>query len=81
MRSSTRRPTGTIIAPPMPWTMRAAMSVGRLSAMPHPAEPKVKTAIAQQNTGRAPNRSAIQPDSGNEHGKAQEIRGDGEIEP
>ena len=28
MRSSTRRPTGTIIAPPMPWRMRAATSSG-----------------------------------------------------
>ena len=64
VRSSTSRPTGTIIDPPMPCTMRDATSSGRLCASPHPAEPRVKTAIAQQNTGRAPNRSAIQPDSG-----------------
>ena len=64
VRSSTSRPTGTIIAPPMPWTMRAATSIGRFSARPHPAEPRVNTAIAEQNTGRAPNRSAIQPLAG-----------------
>ena len=29
VRSSTSRPTGTIIAPPMPWRIRAATSEGQ----------------------------------------------------
>ena len=60
-RSSTSRPTGTIIAPPMPWKMRASTSSGRDWLMPHSTEPRVKTTIAARNTRLAPNRSATQP--------------------
>ena len=64
LRSSTSRPTGVIIAPPNPCTTRIAISIGRLSAMPHSAEPPAKISTAAQNTRRAPNRSAIQPLTG-----------------
>ena len=54
VRSSTRRPTGTIIAPPIPCRTRAATRNARLSARPHRTEPMVNTAIAARNTVRAP---------------------------
>ncbi len=63
-RSSTSRPTGTIIAPPTPCRMRAATRKARSSARPHRIEPTVNTAIAARNTVRVPNRSAIQPLAG-----------------
>ena len=49
-RSSRSRPTGTIMAPPMPCTMRAATSVTRLWEMPQRIEAKVKTMMAARNT-------------------------------
>ena len=61
VRSSTRRPTGTIIAPPMPWRMREATSAASELDRPQAIEPRVKTTIAEPNTRRAPNRSAVQP--------------------
>ena len=54
VRSSTRRPTGTIIAPPMPCRTREATRNARLSARPHSTEPMVNTAIAARNTVRVP---------------------------
>ncbi len=63
-RSSTSRPTGTIIAPPRPWKTRAAISVGRPVEAPQRIEPSVKTTIAEQNTVRAPILSATQPEAG-----------------
>ena len=64
MRSSTSRPTGTIIAPPRPWNTRAAISVGSDVEAPQRIEPSVKTTIAEQNTVRAPSLSATQPEAG-----------------
>src|SRR5579859_1247282 len=64
VRSSTRRPTGTIIAPPMPCSTREPTRNARLSARPHRTEPTVNTAIAALNTVRVPNRSATQPLAG-----------------
>ena len=61
VRRMTRRPTGTIMAPPMPWTMRNRMKSGSPWAKPQAAEPSVNTTMAARNTVRAPNRSAIQP--------------------
>ncbi len=63
-RSTTRRPTGTIMAPPMPWRTRARVKVSRLSLSPHRIEAPVKMMMALANTRRLPNRSAIQPLSG-----------------
>lgn len=60
-RSSTRRPTGTIIAPPMPCRMRASTRCQIEVEKPHRIEPMTNTAIASRKTLRAPNRSATQP--------------------
>jgi len=59
--SSTSRPTGTIIAPPIPCTMRDRTRSGRVCDRPQPIEPSMKTTIAALNTRRAPKRSAVQP--------------------
>ena len=64
LRSTTSRPTGTIMAPPMPCRMRAAVKLHRLSLAAHRAEARVKTTIAAAKTERAPNRSATQPLAG-----------------
>ena len=64
VRSSTSRPTGTIIAPPTPWKTRAPISVVRFDDAPQRIEPRVKTTIAEQNTVRAPSLSATQPEAG-----------------
>jgi hypothetical protein len=63
-RSSTSRPTGTIMAPPIPCRMRAATSVASPLAWPHRMDPSVNSAMAPQNTVREPNRSATLPLAG-----------------
>ncbi len=55
------RPTGIIMAPPMPWTTRQATSISMLVESPHRMEPRVKSPIAEAKTRRVPKRSAIQP--------------------
>ena len=55
------RPTGSIIAPPQPCRMRHATSKWMLREMPQRKDPSVNIAIAEENTRRVPNRSAIQP--------------------
>ncbi len=55
------RPTGTIIAPPMPCTNRASTNPSRLRAVVHVTEPRRKITIAAAKTFRAPKRSATQP--------------------
>ena len=60
-RSSTSRPTGTIIAPPSPCSMRAATSCHREPLSPHRIEPGRNTTMAPRNTCLAPYRSATQP--------------------
>src|SRR3954462_8521429 len=63
-RSSTRRPTGVIIAPPMPWMMRAITKCVTEVESAQPIEPTMKTATARLNTSRAPKRSAVHPLAG-----------------
>src|SRR3954452_13245024 len=63
-RNSTSRPTGVIIAPPMPCTMRAITKWVTDCDSAQPIEPTMNTAIARLNTMRAPNRSAVQPLAG-----------------
>ena len=53
-RSSNSRPTGTIIAPPMPCSTRNSTSAGKDCAAPHSTEPRVNTAMAMRKTLRAP---------------------------
>ena len=61
VRTSTSRPTGVIIAPPMPCTMRARTNCEIELDSAQPIEPSTNTAMAARNTVRAPNRSAVQP--------------------
>ncbi len=64
LRTRIRRPTGVIMAPPMPCTMRAMTKpVSELDSA-QPIEPMTNTAIAARNTVRAPKRSADQPLAG-----------------
>jgi hypothetical protein len=63
-RSTTRRPTGTIIAPPIPWMIRNSTKSGRLTANPQAIEPAMKMTRAARNTFFAPYRSAAQPLTG-----------------
>ena len=64
VRSSSSRPTGTIIAPPSPCSTRAATSSTSPLDRPHRIEPTVNTTIAHWNTVRVPYRSATQPLAG-----------------
>jgi hypothetical protein len=61
VRTSASRPTGVIIAPPMPWMTREATNMCVLTDNPHASDPIVKSATAHVNTRLVPNRSAIQP--------------------
>ena len=63
-RSTTRRPTGTIIAPPMPCSTRASVSSPRFALSAQRPEETVNRAMAPENTKRAPKRSAIHPLTG-----------------
>ena len=64
VRSMTRRPTGTIMAPPTPCSSRATIKAPSDCAAPHMSELAVNTAMAAANTDRAPKRSATQPLTG-----------------
>ena len=64
VRSTTRRPTGTIMAPPTPCSARASTSCSSDCDSAQAIEPVVNTKIAVANTLRAPKRSASQPESG-----------------
>ena len=64
VRSSRSRPTGSIIAPPRPCTMRARTRNQSEGAKPHSTEPSVKMTMAARNTARLPRRSATQPLTG-----------------
>ena len=61
VRRTMRRPTGTIMAPPMPWRMRVRVNCVRLWAAAQRSEAKVKVAMAAAKMVRAPKRSATQP--------------------
>ncbi len=61
VRTSVSRPTGTIMAPPHPCRMRHATSKWMLFDIPQRKDPSVKSPIADANTRRVPNLSAIHP--------------------
>src|SRR3982074_2125465 len=63
-RSSTSRPTGVIMAPPTPCRMRAITKWVTEEDNAQPIEPTMNTAMAIENTARAPKRSAVQPLAG-----------------
>jgi hypothetical protein len=48
------REPGIISAPPIPWTVRAAMSCPELGASPHHTEATVKRATPTMKTRRRP---------------------------
>ncbi len=54
VRKSTRRPTGVIIAPPIPCRKRAATKVRSESEMAQNTEPSMNTMMAARNTRFAP---------------------------
>ncbi len=64
VRSSIRRPTGVIIAPPAPCTTRASTNISSDVDSEQSTEPSMKTPIARRNTSREPKRSAAQPETG-----------------
>ncbi len=64
LRSTTSRPTGTIIAPPIPCTMRANVNSGRFCASPQSTDESVNRTIALAKIVREPKRSATQPLTG-----------------
>jgi hypothetical protein len=61
VRSTIRRPTGTIIAPPMPCRMRMRVNWVSVRETPQSTEATVNVAMAAAKTVRAPKRSATQP--------------------
>ena len=63
-RRTASRPTGTIVAAPIPWKTRSTVNSVRLVLVAHSAEDTVKMTIAMRNTRRAPKRSASHPLSG-----------------
>ena len=64
VRSSTSRPTGIIIAPPIPCSTRAPTSMASDCDSPHSTEPRVNSTMAVRNVVREPNRSAAWPLAG-----------------
>ena len=64
LRTRMRRPTGVIMAPPMPSTMRASTNWVSECDSAQQIEPVMNTMMAVRNTRRAPKRSAVQPLTG-----------------
>ena len=64
LRTRMRRPTGVIIAPPMPWTIRASTNSSSERESAQPIEPRTNTPMARRKTWRAPKRSAVHPLAG-----------------
>src|SRR3954454_4694605 len=60
-RSKTRRPTDVTMAPPAPCRMREITKWVTDDDSAQPIEPAMNTAMAIENTARAPKRSAVQP--------------------
>ncbi len=59
-RRTSSRPTGDIIAPPMPCRIRASVNSVMFWLSPHSTEAMVNTAMATLKTARAPKRSVSQ---------------------
>ena len=72
-RNITSRPTGDIIAPPAPCSMRAATRKDRLGACAQAIDPSVNKPIAERNTVREPKRSAMPAAGRDEHRERQQI--------
>ena len=52
---------GRIIAAPMPWANRAAMSIGPLTESPATTDDSMKTTMPTRNSSRRPRRSPTRP--------------------
>jgi len=63
-RTSTSRARGVIRAPPMPCRKREATKVSSENDIEQAIDPSTKTRIDQRKMLLAPNRSAIQPETG-----------------
>ncbi len=63
-RSSTSRPTGIIIAPPIPCTKRATTISSSEGERPQASDPVMKIRIAVRKMVRDPKRSASVPEAG-----------------
>jgi hypothetical protein len=63
-RTSTRRATGVIMAPPMPCRKRAPTNSSSDPEAAQAIEPSTKTPMAERKMRLAPNLSAIQPLTG-----------------
>jgi hypothetical protein len=61
VRSRTSRPTGTIMAAPMPWKKRAPTKAASDVDRAQRTEPIRNTTMEARKTVRAPSLSAIQP--------------------
>src|SRR5215472_10739790 len=79
-RNSTSRPTGVIIAPPMPCTMRAITKPVTDSESAQPIEPTMKTATAAEKNQARPEAIGGPAAGRNEHGKRKQIGGDRELQ-
>ena len=64
LRSTISRPTGTIMAPPMPCSTRAAVNCHNVPLAAQSTDDSVNATMAEANTVRAPNRSVTQPLAG-----------------
>ncbi len=64
LRTRMRRPTGVIMAPPTPCSMRASTNWVSVCESAQQIEPVMNTMMAVRNTRRAPKRSAVQPLTG-----------------
>ncbi len=64
LRNMTRRPTGIIMAPATPCSMRAATSMARFCDKPQSSELSANPIIEARKTGLVPNLSATQADIG-----------------
>ena len=56
-----RRPTGTIMAPPAPWSTRITTSSEKLALPAHSSDARVKMTMAARNTLRVPSEATIHP--------------------
>ena len=80
VRSSTSRPTGTIIAPPVPCTNRPATSAPSESLSAQPTEPSRNTAIADDERRARAEAVGDPAADGNEHGEREQIRRQRELQ-
>ena len=80
VRSTTSRPTGTIIAPPMPCNTRVAVSIGRSTAAAQPTEASVNIAIAAEEHPPGAEPVGQPPADRDQHREGQQVGGDRDVD-